>query len=228
MFRGYSVLPRQKPVKCEMGGYNDRPEAMAEKFQLVAGHLALDFANTLDNRYDPERLLELLPTYERFLAFAKQSGIITGQQMRRILLETSERNARYTHDQVIELRETLYFLFRSVASGRPPDQSCLRTLNRFLADTRIPDAIVWRKPDFSRACRDLAERPDGPLWPVIDAAANLLTSPDRHYVHECGEETCRWLFLDRSKNHSRRWCDMQICGNRSKARRFHARLRNSG
>ena len=201
---------------------------MAEEFQLVAGHLALDFANTLDNRYAPGRLLELLPTYECFLAFAKQAGVITGLQGRELLAETSEREAKRALNQVIDLRETLYFLFQSVARGRPPDKSSLQTFNRFLADTRIPDVIVWRKPDLIRGCRDLTEKPDGPLWPVIDAAADLLTSPDHRYVRECGEGTCRWLFLDRSKNHSRRWCNMQICGNRSKARRFQARLRHSG
>jgi predicted RNA-binding Zn ribbon-like protein len=202
-------------------------DAMAEEFQLVAGHVALDFANTLDNRYDPERLVELLPAYESFLEFAKQSKVITGQQLRKLLTETSERDARHALDRIIELRETLDSLFRSVATARTPDQSCLRTFNRFLANSRLPDAIVWRKPDFTRSCRDLSETPDGPIWPVIDAAANLLTSPDLGYVHECGEETCRWLFLDRSKNHSRRWCDMRVCGNRSKARRFQARLRSS-
>jgi predicted RNA-binding Zn ribbon-like protein len=203
-------------------------ETMVEEFQLVAGHLALDFANTLDNRYDPKRLLELLPTYERFLAFARQAGVITALQSRKLLAETGEREAKLALNQVIELRETLYFIFRSVASGRPPAQSRLRTFNRFLADIRIPDVIVWRKGGPTRGCRGLAEKPDGPLWPVIDAAATLLTTPDNRYVCECGEETCRWLFLDRSKNHSRRWCNMQICGNRAKARRFQARLRHSG
>jgi predicted RNA-binding Zn ribbon-like protein len=198
---------------------------MVKEFQLNAGHLSLNFANTLDNRYDPERLLELLPTYERFLAFAAQSGIITGQQVRRLIAETNKRDARRALEQVLELREALYFLFRSVAIGRPPDRSCLRTFNRFSAGARVPEAILWHKGDFVRGCRDFAGTPEGPLWAILDAAADLLTSADRHHVRECSEDTCRWLFLDRSKNHSRRWCDMRICGNRSKAQRFHARLR---
>lgn len=200
---------------------------MAKAFQLTAGHLALDFANTLDNRHDPERLLELLPNYERFLAFGMQCGIIDRKQMRKLLLETNESEARRVLKRVVALREALYVLFRAVATGQPADALSLRTLNHFLAEARIPETIVWHRPHFTRECRDLAETPDGPLWPVVEAAANLLTSPDRHYVRECYEETCRWLFLDRSKNHSRRWCDMRICGNRSKARRFHARLRGS-
>jgi len=117
----------------------------------------------------------------------------------------------------------LYFLFRSVSAGKGADRANLRVLNRFLADAQIPETIIWHKSGFTRGWRDLAETSDGPLWPVVDAAANLITSADRHHVRECGAEVCRWLFLDRSKNHSRRWCDMRICGNRSKARRFHAR-----
>lgn len=196
---------------------------MAEEFQLVAGHLALDFANTLDYRYDPERLIDLLPTYDRFLAFAVQNGILTGQQARKLLTDTSERAARRTLEEVIELREALYFLLQSVAIERPPAQSHLQTFNRFLSSGRVPEVILWQKPNFLRGYRDLAERPDGPLWPIIDAGVNLLISEDRHHIRECSEQSCRWLFLDRSRNHSRRWCDMKLCGNRTKAQRFYAR-----
>jgi hypothetical protein len=68
----------------------------------------------------------------------------------------------------------VYFLFKSVATGKPHDPSSLGTFNRILADARVPEAIIWRKPDFIRGPRDLTETPDGPLWPVIDAAAICL------------------------------------------------------
>jgi predicted RNA-binding Zn ribbon-like protein len=198
-------------------------KGMTEKFLLNAGHLALDFANTLDNRYHRARLVELLPTYESFLEFAKQSGMITASQARKLLGETNEGGAKRALKQIIELREALYFLFRSVAIGQSPGRSRLQTLNRFLVDAYVPEAVVWQKPAFTRHSRGLTETPLGPLWPIVDAAVNLLTSPARHHVSECRESSCRWLFLDRSKNHSRRWCDMRICGNRSKAQRFQSR-----
>jgi predicted RNA-binding Zn ribbon-like protein len=200
---------------------------MADKFQfqLVGGHLALNFANTLDFRYDPERLIDLLSSYERLLAFFRQAGIITAQQVRKLLANTSESEARRTLRRAIELRETIYFLFLSVLSGRRVQNAHLRTLNRFLEDARVPATIAWQKRSLVRTYRDLAGTAGGPLWAVIDAAANLLTSPDGLRIRECGEKTCRWLFLDQSKNHSRRWCDMKVCGNRAKARRFYARLR---
>jgi predicted RNA-binding Zn ribbon-like protein len=199
---------------------------MADKFQLVAGHLALDFANTLDYRYHPDRLLDLLRSYERFLAFCRQSGIITAAQIRKLLDGLSEFDSRRVLKEVIELREALYCLILSTVRGRSPDESDLRALNGFLSKARAVDEVVWHKRRFVRSPRDVTERPDGPLRLVVDAAVVLITSSDIYNVRECSENTCRWFFLDRSRNHSRRWCDMQLCGNRSKAKRFYARTRN--
>jgi len=75
--------------------------------------------------------------------------------------------------------------------------------------------------EWSLSCGDEGAAPI--LAPVIRAAADLLTSPDAGRVRECGSDTCSWLFLDRSKNGTRRWCDMAVCGNRAKARRHYAR-----
>ncbi len=198
---------------------------MAERFQLVAGNLALDFANTLDNRYDAGRLVDLLPDLERLLAFAAQSGIISEPRARKLLRKTSAREGKRITERATELRETLYFLFRSIALRRSPSRSCLQTLNCFLADAHVVDVIVWHKAEFVRRRGESAKTADGLLWPILDAAVKLLTSPDRRHISECCEKKCRWLFLDRSKNHSRWWCDMRVCGNRAKVRRFHARRR---
>jgi predicted RNA-binding Zn ribbon-like protein len=60
------------------------------------------------------------------------------------------------------------------------------------------------------------------LWPIAQSAADLMTSDKRNSVRQCGADDCAWLFLDESRNHSRRWCDMKTCGNRQKARRHYA------
>ena len=199
---------------------------MADEFQLVAGHLALDFANTLDYRYDPDRLIDLLPNYERFLDFCRQAGVIRSAQMRKLFDGLSESDSQRVLKEVIEFRETLYFLILSAVQGRRPGEPHLRALNRILSEARALDEVVWHKRRFDRRSRDITERPDGPLRHVVDAAVGLITSPDIDNVRECSEKTCRWLFLDRSRNHSRRWCDMQLCGNRTKAKRFYARTRS--
>jgi predicted RNA-binding Zn ribbon-like protein len=185
---------------------------MPDEFQLVAGHVALDFANTLDNRYDPARRMELLPTAERFLAFARQSGILTAQGARRLV-------AQHSLNRIIELREGLHFLFLAVAEKQAPPPTALQTLNRILAEARAAQTLVWEKGVFEWR----SPKPVAPLHAIAFAAEELLTSADRIHVRECSADTCRWFFLDRSKNHSRRWCDMKTCGNRAKAQRFHAR-----
>ncbi|MBI4413448.1 MAG: CGNR zinc finger domain-containing protein, partial [candidate division NC10 bacterium] len=67
------------------------------------------------------------------------------------------------------------------------------------------------------------QRLDRMLWAVTRSAADLLTSGELAAVRECEAETCAWLFMDRSRNRSRRWCDMKACGNRAKARRHYER-----
>lgn len=194
-----------------------------ESFQLVAGHVALDFANTLDWRFDRERRLDLLPTYERFLEFAMQSGVITSTQLRRLLSRTSKQDSARTLGSAIDVRETIDPLFRSIAVGDPPPRDSLKKLNRFIEELRIPESVARRGSEFVLSPGDFSKSPDGPLWPIVDAAVRLLTSADRTDIRECDEPTCRWLFLDSSKNHSRQWCSMKLCGNRAKMRRFRAR-----
>jgi predicted RNA-binding Zn ribbon-like protein len=199
---------------------------MAVEFQLVAGNVALDFANTLDFRYHQPRLVDLLPSYVDFTRFANQAGILTTHEQRRLLRGASEVKAARALNDIVEFREASYFLFLSVVRRKAPDPVHLRTFNRFLSSVQTSDVLLWQEQGFRRIPQPRTESLTSPLGPVIEAAVSLLTSPDRQHIRECNEQTCRWLFLDKSKNHSRRWCSMQLCGNRDKVRRFHARQRN--
>jgi predicted RNA-binding Zn ribbon-like protein len=70
-------------------------------------------------------------------------------------------------------------------------------------------------------------RLDHPLGPIAWSTADLLTSPEAHRLSLCAADDCGWLFIDSSRNHSRRWCDMADCGNRAKVRRFRSRRREA-
>jgi|SRR5262245_1280406 len=198
---------------------------MAEYFQLVAGHLALDFANTLDWRFDPTRRIDLLSNYERLLDFATQSAVISTNQARRLRARTSDRDARRIVREAMALREVIDSLFRSIANGDSPRSGPLKKFNRFFRDLRLPSSVGRRGSEFVLFAGDASARSDGPLWPIVDAAVGLVTSAERARVRECDESTCRWLFLDTTKNQSRQWCSMKICGNRAKAKRFRTRQR---
>jgi predicted RNA-binding Zn ribbon-like protein len=196
---------------------------MQLSFQLVAGHIALDFANTLDWRFDPERRIDLLQTYERLIQFAIQTGTISPAQGKRLLSRTRQQDSSRALRRAIRLREVVDALFRSIATGHLPRQDDLRTLNALYRDLQIPEFVVRKGSDFALWPGDFSDRADGPLWPIVGAAVRLLTCADRMHVRECGDQTCRWLFLDTSKNQSRQWCSMQICGNRAKVRRYRTR-----
>ena len=186
-------------------------------FDRTGGHLALDFANTVSNRHTPPAT-DHLATYADLVEFARQTGLVPvaeAQRLARLGVQRSDAAAAILAEAVA-LREALYRIFAAVAGGTTPRASDIAVLNAHHARFRLDERFRW----------EWSARPDGLdafLGPVVRAAIDLLTSERRDRVSTCADETCLWLFLDTSKNRSRRWCDMAACGNRAKARRFHAR-----
>jgi predicted RNA-binding Zn ribbon-like protein len=204
---------------------------MPEPFQLVAAHPALDFVNTLDNRFVANGAKELLPGYDDLLAFADQSALLNPRQIGALRKQSQSRPASKALARAHTLREALSSAFYGIATrGRPPLDS-LKRIEEFSLVARSHRQLVWAArgagDELGPRAAWVWESPDDaaelPLWSIAESAVNLLTSHLIDQVHECGSPTCRWLFLDTSKNHTRRWCDMAICGNRMKARRFQAR-----
>ena len=199
---------------------------LSMEFQLVAGNAALDLTNTLDWRYDPAHLVDLIPDYSRFLAFCQQAGVIAPQDARYLINHTSGALAKRALGRVLDLRETLYALFLCAVRGERPSDRIIKRLNVFLNEASSVNALSWNDGRFRRVRAAPANSPLEPLWRILEVGADLLSSPEVEKVRECGEESCKWLFLDTSRNRARRWCDMSICGNRAKARRYYLRTRN--
>lgn len=198
------------------------PQKSEKPFQLVAGHLALDFVNTLDDVYAPDGPKELLGAYEDLLRFAEQTGISSVEDCERLRSHVSLTASAAAVREAHILRSCLTRIFGALAEGAALGPEELHCLNSFL-----PDALRHRRIDGMGDLHwawdnDVAEA-TGPLWPIIVGAAELLISDERQYVKACSSETCRWLFLDTSKNRTRRWCDMKLCGNRAKAREHYRR-----
>jgi predicted RNA-binding Zn ribbon-like protein len=100
-------------------------------------------------------------------------------------------------------------------------------LERHFQNARQRQELVWTpsgdRSKFAWGWGSSQTEADLPVWILSLETSALLTSEAISRLRACGSETCRWLFLDTSKNHTRRWCDMKVCGNRMKARRFQAR-----
>ena len=110
-------------------------------------------------------------------------------------------------------------MFADVASGESTSDA-VEELNELLADTlgRMRVAAVPRR-GFTIAWDRMGADLQSPLWPVIWAAAQLLTSDESGNIHICAAPDCGWMYVDRSRNGMRRWCQMETCGTRAKGRR---------
>ena len=195
-------------------------------FEFVAGHLALDFVNTVDWRSDPERWHDLLASAGDLIAWATQAGTVSAAEARGLVAaaERDPRRANVALQRARRIREVLARVFEAAAHGGRPATADLRRLNAFTHAALRRRRLELRGADYTWAWAIAEGRPlDAILWPVVLAAAELLTSPVRSKVRACAANDCGWLFLDTSRSHRRRWCTMGSCGNRAKARSFHRR-----
>lgn len=196
---------------------------------MFAGELCLDFINTLDNRPVPERRLELLPSYRELAEWAAQAGAIRPAQHAALISEADShpRDAAAVRARAIALRECLYrmvtALVRNRLASKDELEDDLRTFSAYLGEAFSHLELRPARKELRLEWPEETSQLDSILWPIVRSASELLTGNDLKYVRECGMETCRWVFVDRSKNHSRRWCDMTTCGNRAKARKFYRR-----
>ena len=199
-------------------------------FQLIAGHPALDLVNTVDWRWDPERRKDLLDGFEDLVGWARQAEIVTAAEARAFTAAAKRepRLASRALQRARRLREALGRIFEAAAKEERSSARDLRLLNAFLSAALRRRRLELRGHgyDWSWTASDAGSL-DALLSPIVLAAAELLTSPERLKIRACAAEDCGWLFLDTSRSGRRRWCTMQSCGNRAKARRFHARVTGS-
>ncbi len=199
---------------------------MATQFEMSAGHTALDFANTVGG--SRARPTEHLHAYGDLLDWGRQAGVLDDASRRRLAraAEARPQEATRTLRRALELREAIFRAFDARARGRPEPGEAIATIDREARAAAAHRALRRTSDGIAQAWDDDG-RLDRPMWPVAVAAAELLLSSTARVVKECASETCDWLFIDRSRNRSRRWCDMNECGNRAKARRFYARRRRT-
>jgi predicted RNA-binding Zn ribbon-like protein len=207
-------------------------------FELIAGNLCLDFINTLDNRPSDEPK-ELLKSYYDLARFGEDTGILTPEHLHhlservRLMPDEADNAVRRARD----LREALHEIFSALMNRQTAPQPAMEKLNASLHDAALHSRLVQLKAVQPKALESrafpeghLVWRFDDPassfnaiLWLIARAAADLLASNDMALVRTCSSPACQWFFLDTSKNHRRRWCDMKVCGNRAKVRKFYAK-----
>ena len=169
---------------------------------------------------------EHLQTYDDLVAWGRQLEVITPRTAKLLTTEAQRdpAGAAATLARAKHLREALYHVFSAIAASSPPPSPDLARLNDELKQALARQRLLLEGTKVSWTFESAPTDLDAMLWPVARSAGELLTGDEGiARLRECASETCGWLFVDTSKNRSRRWCDMADCGNRAKARRHYHR-----
>lgn len=207
----------------------NKEERNAGKLKLLGGAICLDFINTVDWR-DSESPVEFLNIPDDLVVWSRHAGVISAEQAQQISPRTApaKPEARRMLEKALDLRENLHLIFTAIAKQDPVGYGELEKFNTSLS-WAMPHAMLV--PDNKGFSWDFIldwESLEQILFPVIRSAAELLVSNQLGRIRKCADTRCGWLFLDTSRNRSRRWCDMRDCGNRAKASRFYRRRQKSG
>ena len=189
-------------------------------FRFVGGDPSVDFVNTAD--WTPRGLeRDRFTSFDRLVEWARGAELLDGAQARRFAqaAQRHPRRATATLDGARELRDLLHDLLASLVSGRE-SASTLDRFNALVSDTARHIRLV-RVPGgrLTRGWDALGESTESLLWPIIWRAADLLASAETDRLRICSGLDCGWLYVDRSRNGLRRWCEMSVCGTAEKNRR---------
>ena len=191
------------------------------RMRLVGGSLALDFVNSRSGPAGGAPDDDALTGYSDVLAWGRYAGSLADAEVAALsrLARENPDGAEVAFRRCLRIRECLDDVFRELAAGGSPSRAALAELRDHeldalgQAELEVGDAYVWSW----RRDRTLLR----PVRPVVHAAVELLTVGELGRIKGCG--TCRFLFLDESRNRSRRWCSMEDCGTAEKIRRYVAR-----
>lgn len=189
--------------------------------------LCLNFANTLHRGLAPR---DHMSRYTELVDWARRSGALTDSEARRLL--RAARRQRVAAAAVLRrglaLREAIYRVLAAAADRRPARLADLAVVNAAVTGAAALARIVARGEGFAWEWMGDRDALDRPLWSVARSAAEVLTSGALAAVRECASPVCTRLFIDTSRNRTRRWCDMAVCGNRTKVRRYYYARRRRG
>jgi len=196
-------------------------------WSFQAGNLALDFANTVD-WHASDHPDELIHSYRDVVDWARDYAALSPESAKALISKADDQpeSAEKALEKAIGLRNAIYCIFSAAAQGCQPEPDALKRLKEVWGQavasaeiTPLDEGYAWK---WESQPSDLAQM----LWPVAQAAVDLLLSENLEHVGQCADDRgCGMLFIDTSRNRSRQWCSMDACGNRAKAKRHYQRTK---
>jgi predicted RNA-binding Zn ribbon-like protein len=191
------------------------------RWTFIGGHLALDLCNTMSWRVDPARRIDRLAEPELLLDWFAVATHLAPKR-RRGISQAPPEEAEKALRAVRELRDALIRVLDAELDQAPmpaADVDLIATAwRKALAVATTAERLPWSWQVAPAAPADL-------VHVLALSAAELLHRPDQSGLRRCDGDGCAWFFLDTTRNHSRRWCDPQDCGNRARVRAYSERTR---
>ncbi|MDR3575017.1 MAG: CGNR zinc finger domain-containing protein [Anaerolineaceae bacterium] len=200
-----------------------------ETLNLNDNWLCLDFVNTV-GWHASSKPEEKLHSYADLINWSLKKGLVSADEANLLGEQAALRpeSAQTVLKQGIELREAIYRIFLASINNEAAQTSDLDLLNSWITVGSIHLKLEIAERGFAWNWKDNNANLDAMLWWAALSAGRLLASENLALVGECADEGgCGWLFFDTSKNHSRRWCAMNDCGNRAKSRRHYEKITGS-
>lgn len=194
-------------------------------YDFDAGAICLDFANTVE-WHDSDQPQDWIKEYTDLVEWSAQGGLIPAGRADHLcqLAQEQPAGAKAAYTWAVQLRKAIYRLFADYATTEQVDDRDLAILNEGVRTAYANLNMVPTPAGFSWEWLDRPDDFHQVWWPVARSAGELLTSTELDRVAQCADDRgCGYLFYDTSRNRSRRWCSMDSCGNRAKARRHYRR-----
>src|SRR5436309_10472500 len=200
----------------------------AETFRCPGGALCLDFCNSGQSARVPSGT-EWIAGFSDLVDWLEAAGAITRGQaggLRRAAA-SSPRAAAQVWGRAIRFREALFRVLNAKAEGGAVAREDLADIEAEHARAGSFARLSWAGEGYRWSLDPSAAALDAAMQPLVESAVSLLTSAKLERLRRCGNSTCYWLFIDETRNHSRRWCEMASCGNIVKVRRHRERARSA-
>ncbi|GAA3958573.1 hypothetical protein GCM10022246_10150 [Pedobacter ginsengiterrae] len=188
----------------------------------------LDFINS---GYHAERdiVVEKLHSYDDLLILSERLDLLTSQHLHCLTLKaaTNPEEAKAALIKTLEARKLLYNIFAGLAA-RPQkntEQLILDQVNALFSDALKYRRLIFENGNLIFSFQPKVDDLMAPLWKFILSAYDLFKTQNLNYIKQC--QRCAWLFLDQTKNHRKKWCNMEPCGNIEKTRRYYQNKKRS-